>query len=481
MPVPQNRPNIVLIMTDQQRYDTIRALGYPYMDTPALDRLTHEGVAFTSQFVTAASCSPSRASFFTGYYPHTTAIYKNADVWKHSWVENLADAGYHCVNIGKMHTYPYETPLGFHERFVVENKDRYLEGRWFFDRWDMAFQSRGLVKQQRELYRRLPDYKDRLGAFYWEMPEELHSDFFVGNMAKWWIKTKPAMDKPFFLQIGFPGPHPPYDPPRRYAEPYLKKDFPLHRGSAEETAAQPPAQKILREENITVDHDSVVWKECPTDEELRRMLAHYYANVTMIDEKIGEILEALTQRGCLENTIVVFTSDHGDCLGEHGHIEKWVMYDCITRTPMIVWGPGYFRGGRKIDALCQQFDIVPALFEFAGVKQPEGWEAKSLLPFLNAEAAAEEREYVFAEQCKDPTLQGTDFMTMVRSREWKLVHYLGENQGGELYDLGRDPREARNLWNDPTHAAKKAEMLDALLSWRIRSDVVTEPFSRGWR
>jgi arylsulfatase A-like enzyme len=148
---------------------------------------------------------------------------------------------------------------------------------------------------------------------------------------------------------------------------------------------------------------------------------------------------------------------------------------------MIAWGPKFFPGVRKIDALCQQFDIVPALFEFAGARQPEGWEAKSLLPFLRGDAVAEERDYVFAEQCKDPTLSGTEFMTMVRSREWKLVHYLGENQGGELYDLRRDPGELKNLWNDPAHAAKKTEMLDALLSWRIRSDIATEPFSRGWR
>ncbi|MDX9957195.1 MAG: sulfatase [Clostridia bacterium] len=476
-----SRPNIVLIMTDQQRYDTIRALGYPYMDTPNLDRLVNEGVSFTNHFVTSASCSPSRASFFTGYYPHTTGIYKNADVWKHSWVENLADAGYHCVNIGKMHTYPYETPLGFHERFVVENKDRYLEGRWFFDRWDMACQARGVVKQQREIYRTWPGYKDSLGAFEWKMDEDLHSDFFVGNMAKYWLQNKPAMDKPFFLQIGFPGPHPPYDPPKRYADPYMKKDLPLPAVSEEEKAAQPPAQKMLREENIKVDHDSVVWKENPSAEELKRMRAYYYANVTMIDEKIGDILKTLDEKGYLENSIVIFTSDHGDCMGDHGHIEKWVMYDEITRTPMIVWGPAYFQGGRKVDDLIQQFDLVPALFELAGVQQPAGWEAKSLLPFLKEDPKAKGREYVFAEQSKDPTLQGTEFMTMVRNREWKLVHYLGENQGGELYDLAKDPKERNNLWNDLSYADKKRELLDVLLSWRIRSDVATEPFSRAWR
>jgi len=112
--MPSQRPNIILIITDQQRYDTIRALGYPYVDTPNLDRLVNEGVAFTNCFITAPSCAPSRASLFTGYYPHTTGILKNADLWRHSWVESLAAIGYYCVNLCKMHTFPYDTPLGFH-------------------------------------------------------------------------------------------------------------------------------------------------------------------------------------------------------------------------------------------------------------------------------------------------------------------------------------------------------------------------------
>ena len=148
-----NQPNIILIITDQQRYDTINALGYPHMDTPNLDRLANEGVSFDNCHITAPSCAPARASLFTGYYPHVTGILANGDRWRRSWVENLADAGYHCVNIGKMHSNPFETPLGFHERYVVENKDRYLEGRYYFDEWDKALAARGHVKQQRELYR----------------------------------------------------------------------------------------------------------------------------------------------------------------------------------------------------------------------------------------------------------------------------------------------------------------------------------------
>ena len=136
-----SRPNIIFIITDQQRFDTIAALGFDYMETPHLDRLVREGVSFTNCHITAPSCAPARASLFSGYYPHTTGILKNGDRWTRSWVEDLNESGYHCVNVGKMHTSPFGTPLGFHERYVVENKDRYLEGRYYFDEWDKALRA----------------------------------------------------------------------------------------------------------------------------------------------------------------------------------------------------------------------------------------------------------------------------------------------------------------------------------------------------
>jgi len=476
--MPETRPNIILIITDQQRYDTIAALGFPYVDTPNLDRLAREGTTFTNSFVTAASCAPARASLFTGYYPHTVGVYKNADTWRHSWVEQLAEAGYHCVNIGKMHTYPYETPLGFHERFVVENKDRYLEGRWFFDRWDMALQAQGLVKQQRELYRQLPDYRERLGAFEWTLPEKTHSDFFVGDTAVWWIKHKPHV-APLFLQIGFPGPHPPYDPIPRYLDAYKDRDLPIPQVSQEELDAQPAAQKELRDHNTKIDHDSIVWQHHPSPEQLRRQRAHYLANVTMIDEKIGEILRALEEQGYLENAVVIFTADHGDCLGDHGHSQKWTMYDIITRTPLIVWAPGRFVGGRQMDALVQQIDIAPVIMELAGLPTPASWEAESVMPALRGDDLAG-REYVFCEQSRDGILTGTEMMTMVRSRDWKLVHYLG-NDDGELYDLDADPGEHVNLWGDPRYAAHKGRLLDALRDWLLRSNLKAGEWSASWR
>lgn len=474
----QDRPNIILIMTDQQRYDTIGALGFPYMQTPVLDRMIEEGTTFERCYITGASCVPSRASLFTGYYPHTTGVLRNGSVWRRTWIESLAAAGYRCVNVGKMHTIPYLTPAGFHERYNVENKDRYLEGRYYFDEWDKALAAHGLVKQQRTLYRQRPDYKERLGAFLWELPEHLHSDVFVGNMARWWIDTHPPA-QPLFLQIGFPGPHPPYDPIARYAEPYLKRDLPLPQVSDADLAGLPPAYKILRQHNTEVDHDSLLWSLSPTREQLHRMWAHYCANVTMIDERIGEIMAALRRRSYLENAIVFFTTDHGDCMGYHGLSQKWTMYEDVVRVPLLAWSPGRFPAGRRVDGLCQLMDLGATIVEAAGLPISASFEARSLLPaIVGGDWRA--REHVFTEQEGDTNLTGTAFETMVRSGDWKLVHFLGEPHG-QLFDLAADPREERNLWDSPAHAERKRALLDVLRDWRIESSYHTRDWASAFR
>jgi arylsulfatase len=471
------QPNIIFIITDQQRYDTINALGYDYMDTPHMDRLVNEGVSFDQCHVTAASCAAARASLFKGYFPHTTGILKNADTWQRSWVELINDAGYHCTNIGKMHTWPFLSPVGFDERYVVENKDRYLEGRYFFDEWDKALRFRGLVKQQREQYRKLPDYNECLGAFEWKLPEDAHPDMFVGDMAVWWIENHPV-SQPLFLQIGFPGPHPPYDPVPRYAEPYLKKDLPLLEVTQAELDSQPPAYKELRVHNTEIDHDSVVHQLNPTQEQRHRQRAYYLANTTMIDEKVGEIMAALESRGYLENSVVIFTSDHGDCLTDHGHSQKWTMYDQITRVPMTVWSPGRF-DPQRVAPLVQQMDIGPTILELAGAEVPDTLEAISVLPALQGREFAG-RDYVYAEQARDGILTGTKFMTMVRSERWKIVHFLDEPDG-QLFDLQNDPDELVNLWDDSEHLEQKNEMLAVLREWRIRSQYETAEWSAEWR
>lgn len=472
------RPNIIFIITDQQRFDTINALGFDYMETPNIDSLVNEGVSFNNCFITAPSCAPARASLFNGYYPHTSGIYKNADAWKHGWIEDLNKSGYTCVNVGKMHTWPYTTPCGFQHRFVVENKDRYLEGRYFYDEWDKYLRSRGIEKPGRVKYRQRDDYDTALGAFTWELPEEAHSDVFVGDMANWWLDNYPV-EGPLFLEIGFPGPHPPYDPTSEYLDMYLDKELPFLEVTEEEMASLPPGLSGMRVHNTEVDHDSIKFTLNPTEEMRHRQRAHYLANVTMIDKKVGEIMGNLENKGLLENSIVIFTSDHGDCMTDHGQSQKWSMYDIVNRVPMIVWGPKYFTGHRKVEDLIQSMDIGPALLELAGARIDPNMQAKSVLPVLKGENWNGRKE-VFAEQVKDKNFTCSEYMSMIRDEEWKLVHFMGEDHG-QLFNLKDDPDEIKNLWYLPEFSTKKTEMTNRLLNWYMSSQYESCKWAEPWR
>jgi arylsulfatase A-like enzyme len=463
------RPNIIFIITDQQRYDTIGALGYTYMETPALDRLAAEGTTFTHCYAAGASCVPSRASLFTGYYPHTVGITRNGDLWRHTWVERLAQSGYRCVNIGKMHTEPMDTPAGFHERYVVENKERYRPvpgiNRDYFDEWDRALAAHGLEKPNRDFYSQLPDYQERLGAYEWPLEPHLHPDTFVGNTALWWLERYPKTE-PLFLQVGFPGPHPPYDPLEEEVDRYMDMELPIANVSQADIDSQPPPLDHLRKWHMEMNPDAAPHRLDAKPEWRHRQRAYYLANMTMIDRKIDEILSSLKKLGYLENAVVVFTSDHGDCLGDHGLNQKWNCYEQITRMPLILWGPGRVPAGKMTDGLVQHMDVVPWLLDLAEIDVPETFESVSLAPALT-DSNFEGRDAVYCEQGHDRPLP-TKLMTMVRTYQWKLVHFLGE-EFGQLFNLKEDPEEEVNLWNDVSKANIKQEMLERLYLWRMES------------
>lgn len=291
-------------------------------------------------------------------------------------------------------------------------------------------------------------------------------------MARWWVDTCPKAE-PLFLEVGFPGPHPPYDPPARYSEPYLARDdLPLPATSSAELDGLPAALKEKRHHDVAVDHDSVAWSLDPTLEQMRRVWAHYLGNVTLIDEKVGELLGSLKERGYLDDAVVIFTSDHGECLGDHGLSQKWSMYDVVTRVPTIAWSTANrFPGGRRVDGLCQWFDLGPTILELAGIVPPATFEVRSLLPALEGKPWAS-RTNVFCEQGGDVALSGTEFITGVRDERWKLVHFKG-SEDGQLFDLRADPDEVDNLWHDPAHLDTRRRLLDAIRDWLIESAVRT--------
>lgn len=467
------KPNIVFILTDQQRLDTIAAHGYDHMITPNLDALVQQGATFENMYVTSPSCAPSRASLFSGTYPHTNGVFRNDEPWNYCWVKDLAEAGYRCVNVGKMHTMPIEGAFGFHERHVVENKDRdHPNLPFYLDNWDKALHARGAAKPSRVSYAKRPDYDTSLGAFVWEQAEDLHPDVFVGETACWWLERYPG-DEPFFLQVGLPGPHPPYDPTQTYLDPYLDRDLP-EAILDYDLDSQPAPLRALRQNHLTEGHDAVVHLKDPSPEQLHRQRAHYYANVTMIDTQVGNIVKALEARGVLDNTVIIFTSDHGDCLNDHGHSQKWNMFEQSVHVPAVICWPGQISPGQTIPDLVSLMDIGPTILQMAGAPVPEWMEARTLSDLL-FDTETDPRDRVFAEHSDDAILTETRFMTMIREDRWKLVHFV-DCEEGQLFDLEADPKERINLWNDQGHADIRQRLIGEILTWRIESARKTQGF-----
>ena len=462
------RPNIVLIITDQQRYDTISALGFDHLHTPNLDRLVREGVSFSNCFVNAPSCGPARCAFFTGCYPHTTGMLRNEQPWSQTWVPSLAQAGYFTSSIGKMHFTPFDARGQFDYRFNVENKQRSRVTGSYRDEWDKALAARGMDKYHQKDLQVRDDFDIALGAFPWEKDPDMHPDNFLGGSAVDWIRSYDS-DQPLFLEIGFPGPHPPYDPTPDWIELYADTQFPLVELNEAERISQPPVFRDMADHQNRVAGDSTRMLPNPTESQRQHQRRLYMANVSLIDAQIGAIRAALDEKGLLDNTVIIFTSDHGDTLTDHFSSQKWTMYDSVTRVPAIVWAPERFAGGRTIDAQIEWFDLAATILELGGVEFPDPFEAESLVSALDgAEFAG--REYVFSEMGRwDLVGLTTDYMTMVRSADWKLVHFIDQPHG-QLFNLQADPDELVNLWDDSDYVDRRASLAEVMTEWLLRSN-----------
>jgi arylsulfatase len=234
--------------------------------------------------------------------------------------------------------------------------------------------------------------------------------------------------------------------------------------------AQPETLHSFRKRLTQRFADSIDFDPNASDESRKLQRAYYMANVTMIDEQVGRIMDRLEEVGLLENSVVIFTSDHGDCLGDHGLVEKWTMYDQSVRVPLVVWSPDRFEGNRRIDALTQWFDIGPTVLELAGIQPNAKTEAHSLLPFLENRPDAKEREYVFSEHVQDLMLQDLKHSLMIRSKRYKLIEYIGKDNG-QLFDLESDPDELKDVWSDPDYTEAKNTLRKDLTDWFITSTV----------
>ncbi len=435
------RPNILWICTDQQRYDTIHALGNEHIRTPNLDKLVATGVAFTHAHCQTPICTPSRASFLTGMYPSTLrACINGNDHWDDGApliTKTLAHVGYDCGLAGKLHL---SCAQG---RIEKRPDDGYRVFHWSHHPapdWPEGHAYDDWLKSQGQDYRAL---HKRHGY----IPAPLHQTTWCAEMAADFIREERS--GPWLFSLNCFDPHPPLDPPQEYVDRFEVDALPgpLFRESDLE------AQRRLAAINFQS-------KPVPPQKFNAKLdQAKYWAQIELIDENVGRLLDLLDETGQRENTILIFTSDHGESLGDHGLRRKGCrFYEGLVRVPLIVSWPGRFQQGLRSDALVELTDLVPTLLEVLGLPVSERIQGRSLRPILEGRAdPAHHRDFVRSEYfC---TLQGTPSRaTMIRTRRHKLVSYHGHGLG-ELFDLEADPGEFHNLWDDPAHAEVRFDLL----------------------
>ena len=454
MPNNDARPNILFIESDQHNHAVIGAYGDTVIRTPNLDALVAQGAAFTRAYCQSPVCTPSRASFLTGRYPRTTRCRQNGQAIPSSEKlisRLLADAGYTCGLAGKLH-------LATCANGVVEKRidDGYEVFHWSHHPqpdWPENAYTQWLTQQGKtweELYDgpTTPYIKHGVAAEY-------NQSTWCANMAIDFIREQKG--KPWFFSYNSFAPHHPFDPPADYLARYNPDDMPLPKSRPDELENKTTYQQL--DSQYAHNDPNSYNVAAMTDTDKREVTAAYYAMIELIDEGVGRMVDTLKETGQLENTIIIFMSDHGEMLGDHGiYLKGPHFYEEAVRVPLIFSWPSQFRSGLQADGLMELVDIAPTLLEAAGLDIPEAMQGKTLMPILRGESdPATHREHVFSEYYNAWSHKHS-YGTMLRSDTHKMIVYHGTDQG-ELYDLENDPDEFENLWNNPAQAGLKTEML----------------------
>ncbi|MBI2925819.1 MAG: sulfatase-like hydrolase/transferase [Verrucomicrobia bacterium] len=415
-------PNVLFLFSDDQRFDTIHALGNREIQTPNLDRLARRGFAFTHTFCMGAQqgavCVPSRAMLMTGrslFRATTTPTGGAIPPALPLWPEVMRRAGYDTIGIGKWHN-----DRASYARAFAAGGPVFVGG--MSDHAKMAvhdFDPTGNYAKENE----------RTATTF---SSELFADAAVDFL------RQRRRDKPFFLYVAFTAPHDPRTPPKEFADLYPPEKITLPKNFLPEHPFDNGELKVR-------DEALLPWPRTP--DAVRREIAAYYGMITHLDAQIGRVLQALEDSGQADNTIIIFAADNGLAVGRHGLLGKQSLYDHSVRVPLILAGPGVPKGKRS-DALCYLFDLFPTVCDLAGVRAPEGLEGRSLAPILRGQRKRVRSEIFGAYR---------DVQRMVRDERWKLIHYPKIDRW-QLFDLRRDPEEIHDHSDDPTEAARLEAM-----------------------
>lgn len=449
------RPNILWICTEHQRYDTIRALGNPHINTPNLDRLVNEGVAFTHAFCQSTVCTPSRASFLTGRYPVTTACRQNGQnipEYEVPITRVLRDAGYDCGLAGKLHL-----SASFHgwERRI---DDGYRMFEWSHGstarhggNWVAWLEEQGYAFDDVYLPSPVP-FARRV------TDRRLHQTTWCFDRALSFIQEKRS--QPWLVSVNPFSAHDPFDYLQEYFEAYDPDALPSPLWREGELLHKPDVQMAaFRTRGGPRGYHTF------TDRQRRRMKAAYYATVQHIDAELGRLLDWLEHSGQRDNTLVIFHSDHGDMGGDHGIYQKGpYFYEGAVRVPLIMSWPKALPENQLYDALVEQVDIVPTLCDLLGIPIPHGVQGRSLNPLLSTRHRENQLrdgvycEYYNANPAKTSPHRHRAYATMWRTCRYKVVVYHHSDEG-ELYDLEKDPDEFHNRWNDAAYRDVRFDMV----------------------
>ena len=464
------KPNILFIITDDQRYDTIRTLGNPAISTPNLDALARRGTAFTRAHIPSgicrAVCIPSRAMVLTGRQPfHLEGQGRSIPPEHVTLGQALQSVGYETIGVGKWHN-----GCPSYARSFTQGAKVFFGGMWDHrnvptSRFDPSGAYDNLVEFAPDFFNSNETVMQNCD----EIVPGKHSSELITDAAIELLRKNAGGDKPFFEYVAYMAPHDPRIMPEEYRRMYPPEDVEL----------PPNFMRTIETNYPLMRHRDEHLAAYPRDPgEIRRHIAEYYGMISHLDHEIGRLLDALKESGEEENTVVVFTADHGLALGQHGFMGKEDCYEHSIRVPLIFAGPGIARDQRR-EAYVYLLDVFPTLFDLIGARVPPTVDGKSFCPLLGRGPVRDRhREWLY--------LAFELWIRGVKDGRYKLIEYVNDDGPGQhftfLYDLKEDPWEIENLASRPEHAQTLRRMRDLLFACRDEWEEEKHPYGQDyWR
>ena len=442
-----SRPNILLIMCDQLRWDYVGCYGVnPWIQTPNIDALAAEGCRAECCYSPNPVCIPARHNMITGlparYHGFDDNYFgpaaKNCPWNLPTFAQICSDAGYSTVAIGKMHFQPERRATGFDHFFNMDEVLRdVMEDDYALFLREQGYGSIGSLHGVRNVLYQQPQQ--------WTLPDEMHGSHWVADRTIDYIKSRGKQDRPFLCWTGFIQPHPPLSSPASYSHLYDGK-VPQH------TSSKTPLSKFAEENKCIADH--------PDEETVNRHRELYASAITWVDYNIGRIIEALRETDQLDNTLIIFTSDHGEMLGDCDTYQKFLAYDGSCRVPFIMRWPSRVEAGSVKKEFVDLNDLLPTFADLAGTSYPGPYELPG--ESLFAAVPQKDRRYQYVEHQRE-----SKRWCCLRDERWKLVHYYGDDE--QMFDMLNDPLELENLLyargDEPEIRAAHARLREKLLQY----------------